>query len=118
MSQKRIAKVKEPSSRLQTLLNLFSPQEYADLQHNPLEGIDISLVSDSDIYKWQVQLAGPKDSPYSVSSPLTPSNSIQMSQSLFCNLRAELLYFPLHFPRTTLSSLRPSTSKPKSTTRT
>jgi ubiquitin-conjugating enzyme E2 D/E len=47
MSQKRIAK------------------EYADLQHNPLEGIDISLDSESDLHKWQVQLAGPKDSPYS-----------------------------------------------------
>lgn len=44
-------------------------QEYADLQKNPLEGMDISLVSESDMHKWLVVIAGPKDSPYVVRSP-------------------------------------------------
>lgn len=48
---------------------LSPQQEYADLQKNPLEGMEISLVSESDMHKWLVVIAGPKDSPYAVRSP-------------------------------------------------
>ena len=44
-------------------------QEYAELRQRPLEGIQISLVAESDMHKWEVVIAGPKDSPYAVREP-------------------------------------------------
>ena len=31
-----------------------------------MEGMKISFISDSDIYKWQILITGPKESPYAV----------------------------------------------------
>jgi len=45
-SQKRIAK------------------ELADLTTSPLPGVDVSLVNESSLYQWKVQMKGPEDSPY------------------------------------------------------
>ena len=44
------------------------PQEFAELQKNPVEGMQTSLIAESDIYKWQILIAGPKESPYAVRS--------------------------------------------------
>ena len=41
-------------------------QEYADLQNKPLEGIKITLPSEADMHQWQINMEGPKGSPYEV----------------------------------------------------
>ena len=41
-------------------------QEYGDLQKKPLDGIKISLTDESDIHQWQINMDGPKGSPYEV----------------------------------------------------
>jgi ubiquitin-protein ligase len=49
-------------------------QEYSEIQHNPLEGVYIKPI-DADMFNWQIELAGPRDSPYFVGSPpLSPKS--------------------------------------------
>lgn len=38
-------------------------REYSEIQHNPLEGVYIKPI-DADMFNWQIELAGPRDSPY------------------------------------------------------
>ena len=73
--QKRITKVCYRSIHFLTVLTL--PQEFAELQKNPIEGMQISLLSESDIYKWQILIAGPKDSPYAVRSGIPALKLLQ-----------------------------------------
>ena len=42
------------------------PQEYADIQKKPLDGMRISLASEADLHQWQILIDGPKGSPYEV----------------------------------------------------
>lgn len=67
---KRITKV----ARLTAFMNLSrgkltSSQEYAELRQHPVEGMHVHLPSESDIHKWEVNITGPKDSPYAVREP-------------------------------------------------
>ncbi|KAL8822801.1 MAG: hypothetical protein Q9191_006469 [Dirinaria sp. TL-2023a] len=39
-------------------------KELADLKQNPLAGMNVSLVAESDIFKWQVLIDGPENTPY------------------------------------------------------
>lgn len=39
-------------------------KELSEVTESPPEGVTISLVSESDLYKWQVSMDGPQDSPY------------------------------------------------------
>ncbi|KAH0543474.1 hypothetical protein FGG08_002239 [Glutinoglossum americanum] len=39
-------------------------KELAEVTKDPPEGITVSLVSEADIYNWDIQLEGPEDSPY------------------------------------------------------
>ena len=49
------------------------PQEYADIQKKPLDGMRVSLPSEADIHQWQILIDGPKGSPYEVCDlPLFP----------------------------------------------
>ena len=41
-------------------------KEYSELQKKPLDGMKISLASESDMHQWQILLDGPKGSPYEV----------------------------------------------------
>ncbi|KAA8904961.1 ubiquitin-conjugating enzyme/RWD-like protein [Sphaerosporella brunnea] len=38
-------------------------REYAEIQSNQLEGVKIAPI-DNDMFKWNIELTGPKDSPY------------------------------------------------------
>lgn len=42
-------------------------KELGELQRSPPAGITVSLADESDIYKWNVVMEGPADSPYAVS---------------------------------------------------
>jgi ubiquitin-protein ligase len=43
----------------------MTEQEYAEIQSNPLEGVSIQPI-DSNMFKWNIELTGPKESPYAV----------------------------------------------------
>ncbi|KAK6513899.1 hypothetical protein TWF506_008330 [Arthrobotrys conoides] len=40
-------------------------RELAEFSNNPLPGVSAGLVSEKDVFKWNVILTGPKGSPYS-----------------------------------------------------
>eukprot|EP00467_Chlorarachnion_reptans_P020580 CAMPEP_0114525026 /NCGR_PEP_ID=MMETSP0109-20121206/22186_1 /TAXON_ID=29199 /ORGANISM="Chlorarachnion reptans, Strain CCCM449" /LENGTH=170 /DNA_ID=CAMNT_0001706543 /DNA_START=26 /DNA_END=538 /DNA_ORIENTATION=+ len=39
-------------------------KQLTELTKNPLDGFSVGLVDDSDIYKWNVMIEGPADTPY------------------------------------------------------
>ena len=39
-------------------------QELAEITASPLPGVHVKLRDEADLYKWQIQLEGPQDSPY------------------------------------------------------
>ncbi|KAK2738377.1 hypothetical protein FQN57_007054 [Myotisia sp. PD_48] len=39
-------------------------KELSELMNSPLDGIRVTLLDDSDIYKWKVYMTGPEGSPY------------------------------------------------------
>ncbi|KAI9837181.1 MAG: hypothetical protein M1838_004881 [Thelocarpon superellum] len=45
-------------------------KELAEVTEHPPEGITASLVDEADIYRWQITMEGPSDSPYAVISTL------------------------------------------------
>lgn len=49
------------------------PQEYAEIQETPLEGITV-LPIDADMFNWNIELTGPSSSPYAVPPPRLPAS--------------------------------------------
>lgn len=43
-------------------------QELADLTLSPPDGITVALADESNLFLWKVNMDGPSDSPYAVSS--------------------------------------------------
>lgn len=64
-------------------------QEYSDLENEPLEGISIGPI-DQDMFKWDIELSGPKGSPYAVRVPSTPRLVPQVLHLLDAHGPAEL----------------------------
>ena len=65
-AQKRITKVGSVKRKGELDRANDLPQEYADIQRKPLDGMRISLPSEADIHQWQILIDGPKGSPYEV----------------------------------------------------
>ncbi|XP_022340977.1 putative ubiquitin-conjugating enzyme E2 7 [Crassostrea virginica] len=43
---------------------LLLKKQLADLNKNPVEGFSAGLIDDEDLYKWEVVIIGPQDTPY------------------------------------------------------
>ncbi|GKT32330.1 ubiquitin-conjugating enzyme E2 G1 [Aduncisulcus paluster] len=43
---------------------LLLGQQLRDFQRDPISGISVGLIDESDIFKWQVVIMGPTDTPY------------------------------------------------------
>jgi len=44
--------------------SLLLKKQLAELKKRPVEGFSAGLVNDDDIYKWEVLIIGPQDTPY------------------------------------------------------
>ena len=68
-SRKRIAKVNTCNTVILSMVQRANsyPQELSDITKSPPSGMIISLISESDIHKWQILMDGPDKSPYMVS---------------------------------------------------
>ena len=66
-AQKRISRVCMRVRLSESMLT--NEKEYAELQANPLEGVAIQPI-DANLFKWIIELTGPKDTPYAVCRPL------------------------------------------------
>ena len=95
-------------------------QELAEITRSPPDGIRVSLISESDIHKWQILMDGPSQSPYAVCLPFLHLCSLQilLTNTSPGSFRAGHSPSTSSSQPTTPSSRRPSPSKPRSTTQT